>query len=431
MVLLYFRIPFAARQFWAEDGREFFGDALRFGPIRSLGHSEAGYYLFVSRLGGVFASLVPLRDAALAMWLWTALVVAWVAATIAASSRTWLRTWPARIVVALAVVLLPVSGQESIANAANLQFPMLFASLIVLISRPRNRVETINGCVLLVATGLTTPLSAALLPFAIWRAVRERNLRPDAYILSWLGGTVVQWVAIGLTHPSGHPPHRRQCVHDRSSPRGRGLSTESRSIGCLPASRPVAGPGLCSNPVGAGRAAVEARRSERALLLVAVPAFGVALLVGLALNSGATNRYMVFTGLCMVWTVMAGAEVAAESLPRRRSVPSRGRRPPRSCFLVSVVTRWTPTATRRSGPTWSASLDRPGERAAPTLTRVRVRIAPVQAERPDQWSVCSCVVRWAYVSSDVRECCGVPGRAERRDRPRAPRRREGRSAGDR
>ena len=72
VVLLYARLPFAARQFWAEDGREFFGDALRFGPIRSLGHSEAGYYLLVSRLGGVFASFVPIREAALTMWLWTA-----------------------------------------------------------------------------------------------------------------------------------------------------------------------------------------------------------------------------------------------------------------------------------------------------------------------------------------------------------------------
>ena len=39
------------------------------------------------------------------------------------------------------------------------------------------------------------------------------------------------------------------------------------------------------------------------------------------LNSGATNRYMVFTGLCIVWTAMAGAEAVADSLPSSWRVP--------------------------------------------------------------------------------------------------------------
>jgi hypothetical protein len=374
---------------WAEDGREFFGDALRFGPIRSLGHSEAGYYLFVSRLGGVFASLVPIREAALTMWLWTALVVAWLAATIAASSRTWLRTWPARIVVALAVVLLPVSGQESIANAANLQFPMLFASLVVLISRPRNRVETINGCVLLVATGLTTPLSAALLPFAIWRAVRERNVRPDAYVLSWLGGTVIQWVAIGLTHPSDHPR-----TGDSWSTIVRRLEAAGFRQNLVPsdiAQHPGPWLALAFAAIVLVLAGLVWRRHERerAALLVAVPAFGVGLLVALALNSGASNRYMVFTGLCLVWTVMAGAEVVAESMPRSWRVPTVAVAAAVGLLLlVSMATRWTPSITRRSGPTWSESLDSARQACRDRqLTTVRVRIAPVKEESPDQWSV--------------------------------------------
>ena len=128
---------------------------------------------------------------------------------------------------------------------------------------------------------------------------------------------------------------------------------------------------------------------ERALLLVAVPAFGVALLVALASNSGATNRYMVVTGLCLVWTAMAGAEAAADSLPRSWPIPTAAVvSVVVVALLVPVITRWTPSVIRRSGPTWSESLDRAREacREHP-LDSARVRIAPVKPDSPDQWSV--------------------------------------------
>jgi hypothetical protein len=389
VVLLYLRLPFAARQFWAEDGREFFGDAIRFGPIRSLGHSEAGYYLSVSRLGGVFASFVPIRAAALTMWVWTAVVVAWLVATVTVSSRSWLRTWPARIMVALSIVLLPVSGQESIANAANLQFPMLFASLVVLISQPRSRVERANGCAMLVATGLTTPLAAALVPFAVWRLVRARTVRPDPYVIGWVVGVVVQWLAIALTRPS-RPPHN-----------GDNLSTIMRRLEAS-AFRQNLTPSDVSQHPGPWVAVVFAvvvmviaaltwkrDEGERALLLVAVPTFGVALLTVLALNSGASYRYMVITGLCLVWTAMAGAEAAAEIVPRSWPIPTAAvTAAVAALLLVPIVTRWTPSAVRRSGPTWADSLDDAQQTCRDhPLGSVHVRIAPLNPEKPDQWSV--------------------------------------------
>ena len=138
VLLLYLRAPFAPQKLWAEDGRDYLGDALRLGPVRSLGQDrQAGYYMLVSRFGGVLASLFPLRAAALIVWVWVAAVTAWLVATVAVSSRAWLRTWPARVVLALAIVLVPVLRVDAVGNAANLQVTMVFASLIVLISRPR------------------------------------------------------------------------------------------------------------------------------------------------------------------------------------------------------------------------------------------------------------------------------------------------------
>ena len=235
---------------------------MRFGSVRSasLGHSEAGYYLLVSRLGGVFASLVPIRAAALTMWIWTAVVVAWLVATVTVSSRSWLRTWPARIMVALAIVLLPVSGQRVDRERSEPSVPDAVCGA----RRPDQSAEEpsgrVNGGVILLATGFTTPLTAALLPFAIWRMVRARSLRPDPYVISWFVGVIAQWLAILLTRLEAAPP-RRQPVGDRASTRSRGLSSEPRPVRCVPTSRTMARPDLCRRGGSARRLGVEARRA--------------------------------------------------------------------------------------------------------------------------------------------------------------------------
>ena len=121
VVLLYARLPFAARQFWAEDGREFFGDAMRFGPIKALGHSEAGYYLTIPRIGGAIASLVPLVDGGARDVVVGCGVTAWMVATVTVGSHMARSAGFPHHLRVLARIH-PGGGFESIGNAANLQF---------------------------------------------------------------------------------------------------------------------------------------------------------------------------------------------------------------------------------------------------------------------------------------------------------------------
>jgi hypothetical protein len=389
VVLLYARAPFAAQQFWGEDGREFFVDAMRFGPVRSLGHSEAGYYLTFSRLGGVWASLVPIRAAALTMWIWVAFVVGWLVATVTVSTRTWLTTWPARIVVALSLVLLPVLGLESIGNAANLQFVMIFACVVVLIGEPRSRIETINGALVLLATGLTTPVAALLVPFVALRLFRRRSFRPDPLVLAWLVGVAVQLVAVAVTRPSG--PDRSgepiDVVLDR-------LDLAGFRLNLLPNDLGGAGGWLVMVAYVVVLGAVvwlawSQRQRQRAVLLAAVPAFGVGTLLVLAWISGPANRYMTVPGLCLVWSVAAAAETIGAALPRSwRVSPTMMSAGVAALLLVTFVARWNPSDLRVSGPTWGESLDRAEQfcRDHPDAA-ARLQIAPMREDRPLQWSI--------------------------------------------
>ncbi len=385
--LLYARLPFAARQLWAEDGRDFLGDAMEFGAIRSLGHSQAGYYLTVSRLGGVLASLMPLRDAALVMWLWVAAVVAWLVATVTVSSRTWLRTWPARVVVALALVLLPVLGQESIGNAANLQFVLLFGSLVVLISRSRGRFETVNGCILLVATGLTTPVALVLAPFAALRMAQRRSWRPDAYVIWWAAGVAVQWIAIAITRPDRGP--RQGDTVAAMIPRLEVFGVERNLF-------PIQLDGYRGPifavvfavlvAIVAGLAWWQGQRL-RSALLVLVPAVGVGTLILLGWSSGSANRYLVFTGLCFVWTAMAGTETVAALAPSSWHAPTIASALVAGFLLLTFAANRAPSDLRISGPTWHAAIDTARAECQRPEQFVLVQTAPVRPEKPFQWYV--------------------------------------------
>ncbi len=124
-VLLWARAPFAARNFYAEDGSIHYREALTIGFGDSLGKSVDGYYVLVPRIVGFVVALVPVSAAALVNFLMVALVVAWISSTIYLSSETTLKSPLTRLSLAMSVTLLPIVGFESIANSANLQYLFL------------------------------------------------------------------------------------------------------------------------------------------------------------------------------------------------------------------------------------------------------------------------------------------------------------------
>jgi hypothetical protein len=390
IALLYARAPFAPLRFWAEDGRDFFQDALRLGPIETFGQANGGYFLVVPRVGGVLASLVPIRVAPLANWLWVAAVVGWCAATIMVTGRTWLRSIPARAGLAIALALLPVLGEESIANAANLQFTLLFASLVVLIGETRGRVELVSGCGLVLVTGLTTPLCTVLLPFVVWRVWRGRPRWVDPVAIAWLVGVAVQWLAIAIARPRRNPASGETLSHiwDRYLDSAVTLNLSPFD----PKFRDIGGLLVAVLAVALGAAALVAwrrREHERAAMVVAVPVFGLGLLVASGLQYTSAHRYMVFPGLCLVWGTLAATETLWTLLPSSWGIPRWGAVSVVVVgLLVAWIPHWDPSELRRSGPRWSDELDAAAEtcRDRPGGA-VEVQTSPVRDRATRQWLI--------------------------------------------
>jgi hypothetical protein len=391
VLLLYARAPFAMQKLWAEDGRDFLGDAVRLGPIRSLGNdAQGGYYILGSRLGGVLASVLPLRGAAAALWLWVAGITAWLVATVTVCSRTWLRTWPSRLVLALALVMVPVLGVESIANAANLQVTMLFASLVVLISRPRSRIELVNGCAVLVATALTTTVAVALLPFAAARLVRHRQFRWDALAVSWVIGVALQWLAIAIGRPD--PVTRDGAGFSSIMSRlwTAGLRDNLQPFDLPTGFAPVVALLFGALVTTAAWLAWKNAERLRAVWIVAVPLFGAGLFMLTASISGAHSRYMVTPALCFIWAVLAASEtVAARVAESGRVTTTAIMTGIAAALVVAWLPRWTPSDERRSGPLWQDALEEAEYRCQgqPPDTPVLIQISPVSEQNPRQWNV--------------------------------------------
>jgi len=202
VLLLACRAPFAWSRFWAEDGSVFLQQAIDRGVARSFTVGYAGYYVFVSRVIGAVTSVVPIRAAAFTTWIGVAVVVGWCAATIYVESETWLTTCPLRAVLALSVALLPALGLESIANSANLQYTLLFASLVAMMGTSTGWSRSMNRAVIVAVTALSTPLTLVLAPLAGVRIIRSRPRRVDATVGAWAIATAVQVAMIAVGHPA-------------------------------------------------------------------------------------------------------------------------------------------------------------------------------------------------------------------------------------
>lgn len=384
------RAPFAVDSLWAEDGRNWLQDAVQDGWFTSFGRADAGYYHSLPRVGGAIASWVPLEQAAAAMWIFGAVVVAWMAITVYVSSRAWIEHPLARATLALALVLLPVQREETIGSVANLHFMMLFVGLVVLIGEPRSTTERVNGWCVLALLGLSSPIALALVPFAAWRVFRQRPWRPDGFVVAWLVGVVVQFGAILVFDPtrpssdgtSGSSIAARYVtgvIAENFSPTDRA----ARAIGLLLGAAFVIGVGVA--------VVVAARRRDldRALLLVVVPLTGVGAFVVSSAGYGARFRYAIFPALCLLWAGLCALQVLAR-VDRAPGWASESVVFTAVAALVFVawVPHWSAGDYRRSGPTWTSGLTT----AAQTCTRtgadeVEVVIRPTDLPPGRSWSV--------------------------------------------
>ena len=359
----------------------FLQQAVARGVVSPFGQSYAGYYNFVPRVIAVVASTFPLRWAATTTWVGVAVVVGWCAATITYESHQWLDAPAARVLLGLSIVLLPALGLEAIATSSELQYTLLFTSLVVIIGTSTKRWPEVNRVAIVAVTALTTPLTLVLAPLAAFRVLRRRPRRIDATAAAWAIATAVQFGAVLLEHPPrnvGTPAKRiasqyqQQVVYANLLPKQLAHSSVARYLALT---------GACLVVLAVASAWRQSRRSTAVLLLV-VPAIGFAFWTFAGINYGLPPRYRVFPALCLVWSVL----VASNELGQMRRPPLPvGRLIPGLAALVLVftfVTYWQPPRHRSSGPIWSNSL-----KAAQNRCRQQGRLTATVAISPKGWSV--------------------------------------------
>jgi hypothetical protein len=390
VALLAARAPFAISRFWAEDGTVFFQEALAEGPLSAFGNDYAGYFHLLPRIAGALSSSVPFSSAAIVNWAVVALLAGWCAATVFVASKTWLGSLAGRLLLAGAIVLLPVLRYESIANMANLHFVLLFPSLLITISKPTSRAEWINGSAFLVASTLSTPQTAVLLPFVLYRLASRRGV--DSIVASWTAGTVVHFLAIAVVRPERSTDEGTSSLASVVGNYGKRVVLDNFS----PFSSPAA---VLAVVLIVGIGAVIARAVQvdwqvdrtRAVLLVAVPAAGGVLWLLLGVGLGDTTpRYAVFPAMCLTWAVL----VAVETLVSGTSgLPASARRYGVSVVVIGIVLvgwlpHWRPPDFRSQGPTWGATVSS-AERACAEddLAEIEVEVPPLTTEGPPEWPV--------------------------------------------
>ncbi|GAA3893947.1 hypothetical protein GCM10022381_39490 [Leifsonia kafniensis] len=197
----WLRLSVAARDtLWAEDARDFLGDAVRDGPIAALFTPYAGYLHTVPRIiAGVTEQVAPVDAWAMAMAGASCVVVGGVAALVFICARDSVPWGPARVILASITVLIPHAPHEVLGNTANLHWYFLWLMPWLLLYRPRSRVGAwLLGCVTLLAA-LTEIQMVLFLPLLLWKW-RDRRRLPVRIL--YLVGIGIQ-IATTLIAPRG------------------------------------------------------------------------------------------------------------------------------------------------------------------------------------------------------------------------------------
>ena len=404
--LLVLRAPFAIRNFYAEDGVRFFQHALDLGLLDSFRHSLAGYYLFVPRTIGFLVTLAPVSVMALTNFILVALVVGWANSTIYLSSGSTLRNPLSRLSLAVGVTLLPIVGFESIANSANLHFILLCATAAVLVGEQRTRWQEVSGTLLALLSGLTTPLTVALVPLSVFRVWRDRQTasgRVSAVVVGWALGTATQLLLI-LFFARGS----RGLGEDRSVQRTAFLLLDRvfgyNFIPFWPSTRGDSYTGSVSvQLVGravfcgvlavlvglvllrAGRAGIRSGEHLRVMATALVLCVGVGFWFAAGMLFSTEPRYAIFPAFSIFWALLVANELVATPSLRGRFVRSNLVSMGVGLLLVTAfASHWQPSELRRVGPNWSDGVRAAEIECASTGgSTASIRVLPMN----DDWRV--------------------------------------------
>ena len=168
-----------------------YGEDLSIYLVQALQHpwpvlaSYAGYLQLVPRLMAQFVVYLPLRDAAAAFAVSGALVTTGCALFIFSASAGHVRSAGLRVVLALAVVLLPVAQLEIADSDVNCPWYLLFALFWAALWRPRTRAGMAGAAAIGFFTAASTTVSVVFAPLLLARVIALPRLREHAVTAGW------------------------------------------------------------------------------------------------------------------------------------------------------------------------------------------------------------------------------------------------------
>lgn len=329
--------PPAWDSLYVEDGQVFLAQAVGQHAWDTLATSHLGYLHTAARAITEVATWFPLEHAPLVMSLLTSLAVALLAAYVFEASGAWIASPLLRGVLAIAVVLVPVTARDIAGTVANLHWYLIYASFWAVVNPWRSRGWLAASTLLVLASTLTDPLTAVLFPLALLPVLRARTDRA-----TWL---VPGAIALGLLV--------QLVLRDEGAERvgGVDLGAVPRIFAERVTSSLLAGDqqlfdafgGETGSPFAWGSLALVAAliafaawrlRERRLNLLVAatalaltfflIPVFsrGTELLVPDVPWALGASRYMYLPVMFLVTALVAAADRAGPGHPRRRS-PAR------------------------------------------------------------------------------------------------------------
>ncbi|HEY7265041.1 MAG TPA: hypothetical protein VH589_26600, partial [Trebonia sp.] len=139
-----------------------------------------------------FVTFLPLRDAAAAFAVTGALVTAGCALFIFHVSAGHVRSPLLRLLLALAVVLLPVAQLEIADSGVGAPWYLLFALFWAILWRPRTKTGMAGAAAIGFFTAASTTMSVIFAPLLLARLIALRRLREHAVTAGWAAGCLLQ-----------------------------------------------------------------------------------------------------------------------------------------------------------------------------------------------------------------------------------------------
>ncbi|MEV0133864.1 hypothetical protein AB0H83_36030 [Dactylosporangium sp. NPDC050688] len=188
------RPPGPLNSIWAEDGQEFLTDALTLPWYEPFVTPFNGYFHTVARACFAVIALFPVSWAAALNAVTAAVLTALLALAVAAAARDRLGTAAALVIGGGAAVPMGYAPN----TLAQLQFPLVYAALWMLLWSPRRRPARAVAVVVPALAVLNSMLGLLLVPVALLRLARHRDHDARLRVLVLLPGVALQLVPLLL-----------------------------------------------------------------------------------------------------------------------------------------------------------------------------------------------------------------------------------------